>query len=469
MQQLRHYVAACVIALFVLAVWSSPAAAHTGFESSDPADGAVLETPVEVITLVFTGDAEPTGAGFEVLEPSGGLRQPTASSTVDGRTWVLLFDPPLSGGSVGLRWMVKAPDAHPIDGSFSFTTPDAVLPPVVETPLVDTPLVEDAVALDSSAALEEFLDTGSEGGGTARRVGAAGRFVTLVGTLVGVGGLVFVATAMRGRRSEVRHVLFWVRRAGVIVAFGAIVEFVAQVAVENSSDWSAVWSPSAIGGVAWSTFGIATALRLSGGLALASGSQLETVSASDVADPVAAMRVLVGSSSTAGHDGAGFHGDEPASPRDGGALSGSSRGAGDHAWRAGVDSAVGALGALAVVAAHLFDGHTVTEGNRLLTGVTDAIHVAGGAVWAGGVMMLGLVLWRRHRRGHDLRARQLALRFSVVASVALVVVGLAGVLLTIIVLDRPSELWSTEWGASSWSRPCSSAPLRWPVATTTRS
>jgi len=37
-------------------------------------------------------------------------------------------------------------------------------------------------------------------------------------------------------------------------------------------------------------------------------------------------------------------------------------------------------------------------------------------------------------------------RFSVVASLDLVVVGAAGLVLTVIVLDSPVELWSTPWG-----------------------
>jgi copper transport protein len=113
---------------------------------------------------------------------------------------------------------------------------------------------------------------------------------------------------------------------------------------------------------------------------------------------------------------------------------------GDHAWRASRDSAGAGLGALAILAAHLFDGHTVTKGNRLLTGAVDIIHVAGSAIWAGGVLMLAAVLWHRQREGRELRARQLAMRFSVVATAALVAVALAGAVLAIIVLDSPSGL-----------------------------
>lgn len=37
---------------------------------------------------------------------------------------------------------------------------------------------------------------------------------------------------------------------------------------------------------------------------------------------------------------------------------------------------------------YVFDGHTVTKGNRLLTAVIDLVHVGGGAVWLGGLICL---------------------------------------------------------------------------------
>ncbi len=120
--------------------------------------------------------------------------------------------------------------------------------------------------------------------------------------------------------------------------------------------------------------------------------------------------------------------------------------AGDRAWTAGIESAGAFVGAAAVLTSFTFDGHTVSKGDRVWTAIIDMAHVSGGAIWAGGVIMLASVLWRRHRRGHDLRALQLAVRFSVVASAALAVVGLAGMVLAVIVLDSPAELWQTPWG-----------------------
>ena len=122
----RLLLLALVPALTVL-LWGPPAAAHTEFESSDPTDGAVLDGPVDTVTVVFTNDAVPAGEGFEVLDPSGRERTPAVNSP-DGRTFVLAFDEPLAGGVVGVRWSVRAGDAHPIEGSFTFTVGAAPRP-----------------------------------------------------------------------------------------------------------------------------------------------------------------------------------------------------------------------------------------------------------------------------------------------------------------------------------------------------
>ena len=269
--------------------------------------------------------------------------------------------------------------------------------------------------------------------------------VVLVGTLVGVGALIFAAGVLRGDQLDVRHVLHWVRRAGILVVIGAVIELVAQIAVEGGGDWSALWTPSTVTDVVASSFGIAVALRIVGGAALASGARLDITHASDVPDPVVAIKELVGVGAGPGSRGLADNSDAPRHGRPAGAGEPYVH-QGDHAWQPTVDSAGAVLGAIAVVAAHLFDGHTATKGDRLWTGLADIVHVTGGAIWAGGVLMLTAVLWRRHRHGRQLRALQLAIRFSVVATLALVAVGVAGAALTVIVLDSPSELWATEWG-----------------------
>lgn len=461
MRLIRQFVATIVVALVALTVLATaPAGAHTGFESSDPADGATVDGPLDAISLVFTGPAEPTGTGFEILDGSGTFRIPSDASTADGLTWVLRFDPPLDGGQVGVRWMVKAPDAHPIDGSFSFTVnaaPPASTTTTVPLSSVAEPLDESAEAVttqdvvaaeavEPSAAegaastdLDTFLDTG-EPSATPARVGAVARAMTLAGTLLGVGALVFAALVLHGEQRDVRHVLFWVRRAGLLVLVGVMAELAAQVAVEAGGDWSALTSPTAIGDVMGSVFGVAVGLRLAGGLAMAIGPRFDLVAVSSSNRP--AVRDLVGAGAQRVHGtlppelDIGPAGHSAGAPR---------HAAGDHAWQPST-SMVAIVGAVAVVAAHLFDGHTVVRGHRFWTGLVDVVHVAAGAVWVGGVVMRAVVLWRRHRHGRRLRALHLALRFSVVATIALVAVAVAGLALTVIVLDSPSGLWSTQWG-----------------------
>lgn len=433
---------AFLLAVLTVGVLSTgPAAAHTGFESSDPTDGATVGEPVDIVTLTFTGQAEPTGGGFQVLDATGVLREPDQATTDDGLTWTLRFDPALAGGTIGVRWEVKAPDAHPIAGSFSFTVTAPLPTPIQPSePESASSTLDDEPVASPDAALEAFLETDAPPTVDPARVGASGRILTLAGTLVGVGALVFAAAVLRGDHRDVRHVLHWVRRSGLLAVLGAVIELVAQIAIEGGGDWAAVGSPGTVGDVVVSTFGIAVALRIAGGWLLASGSRFDIAYADDVADPVVALKELVG----VGAARAIGAPDDLSQPRT--IVREPYRHHGDTAWQPTIGSVGAVFGAIAVVAAHLFDGHTVTKGDRLWTAIADVVHVVGGAVWAGGVLMLAAVLWRRQRHGRDLRALQLAARFSVVATMALVAVGGAGVGLTVIVLDSPSELWTTEWG-----------------------
>jgi hypothetical protein len=55
--------------IFLLSV--GPASAPTGFESSAPSDRASTAEPVTEILVAFSGEAEPSGEGFVVLDPDG--------------------------------------------------------------------------------------------------------------------------------------------------------------------------------------------------------------------------------------------------------------------------------------------------------------------------------------------------------------------------------------------------------------
>lgn len=130
----RSVVATLLVSASLIVLLATPASAHTGFDESFPTDGEHIEEPVSEISLRFGGESSPVGDGFVVLDGDGVIRVPDEVTSSDNLTWILRFDEPLTEGTVGVRWKVAAADAHPIEGSFSFTIgelpiPDEFVPP----------------------------------------------------------------------------------------------------------------------------------------------------------------------------------------------------------------------------------------------------------------------------------------------------------------------------------------------------
>lgn len=114
-------------------------------------------------------------------------------------------------------------------------------------------------------------------------------------------------------------------------------------------------------------------------------------------------------------------------------------------WRPGGGAVVGIIGALVAVLSFTFDGHTVSQGPRLVHALVNPVHVVAGSVWLGGILSLVVMgRWRRAHEGPSLG--RLVVTFSTVATGALVVAGVAGVVMTTFIIDGVSELWQTPWG-----------------------
>lgn len=393
-------------------VWApSTAWAHTEFDSSDPADGQTVAGSVDSVTVTFTDPASPSGEGFVLLDASGTAVAPAAVETTDGVSFLLVFEPPLGPGEYGVRWEVQAGDAHPIDGTFRFTVTGGATgaapglsadAPSADAPSADAPVggaastLEEALAQDSGAASPWLL--------------RVARVLVIGGTIVGLGAFVALVAVVRGRPGELRSVLVWVRTAGGAVAVGASVELLALA-------WA---QPGGLGEALGSTAGVAAVLRLIGGVLIAAG-----LPAGSAGLPAGAA-----ATSSARHRARGpGHGDE--------AL---------VRWVPSRASATGAVGFALVLASFWFDGHTVTRGPWVLHAAANLVHVVAAAVWAGGVLVMTSLVWRRRRRGLPGDGAWLVIRFSPVAAVSLAAVVLAGALMAVIVLQAPEELWTTEWG-----------------------
>ena len=59
---------------------------------------------------------------------------------------------------------------------------------------------------------------------------------------------------------------------------------------------------------------------------------------------------------------------------------------------------------------------------------------------------MAALLWARRRAGRPAGAAELVVRFSPIATIALLSVGAAGLAMAAMVLDSPGDLFSTKWG-----------------------
>jgi copper transport protein len=403
-----------VVAMIGITLGSGVASAHTSFASSDPADGAVLAEPVDEILISFTNPATEAGDGFVVLDPSGQVRTPSSVTTDDGTVFRLAFDPPLDGGQVGVRWSVRAGDAHPIEGSFSFTVGAAVAgaASAATTPGHDMGSMS-AEEMAAMTSMDEFLavDQSQPGESLAR----IGRLVSYAAIVLGIGAVAFAATTLRGSRDEIDSLITAVRILGGVLVVGAIVEYAGVARMADDAITSA-WTSSA---------GFATLLRAVAGAMIAFGLVATSTPIRTRARALsAAARGAVLDEATGRVEAV------PAVRR----------------WTPDRSSAVAFVGIGLAIVSFWFDGHTVTEGFRVLHAFANSVHVIAGSVWVGGVVTMATVLWSRHRAGRPSDALGLVVRFSTGASVALGAVVAAGLVMAIAILDSFGDLTSTQWG-----------------------
>ncbi len=213
-----------------------------------------------------------------------------------------------------------------------------------------------------------------------------------------------------------------VRVLGIVIVIGAVIEY---VGVSRLGDQSLVST--------WSTAqGFATILRIVGGVGLAVG-LAGTISRGRIQNSTRRPPIGCTLSAAVVEDVAprqARHADSAPIVR----------------WAPDARSWPAFGGTLMILASFWFDGHTVSKGFRPLHALVNSIHVAAGAVWVGGVVMMAAVIWGRYRSGRPMRVVELVVRFSRVATVALASVVAAGGMMAFFVLESFGELTGTTWG-----------------------
>lgn len=427
-----------VVALFGA---SRPAAAHTKLVESEPANVSQVAPPVDSVRLTFTKASEPVRDRFTVTGPDGATITPASVDNDGDKVVVAKFADPLPEGRNRVRWAIRAGDTHVMTGSLAFTVTPAATPaatpptddaaaPTTTPGAAEAGAAEPAAATDTDATPVEEIDArqlaGEQSSGFADLLATFARWLLFGALLLTVGGLAYLARVHGGSAAETRRLVFWVRRAAVAVVAASLLAWFAQVML-----FGGLFSTTAWGDVFTSYFAVATLLRLVGaGLVLRflrmdldtrtdRGGRART----DTPDPFAPP------------------------PTGGGGVAVLERPATRTITRfAAASSPLALVGAVLLLTSESYTGHTATTAPWPLVVVSDFVHVAAAAIWAAGIWMLTGTLWRRRRDGAPLDARMLAVRFSVMATWALVAVAVSGVLLAWTILDGAGALWSTGFG-----------------------
>ncbi|MGW3322263.1 copper resistance CopC/CopD family protein [Streptomyces virginiae] len=117
-------VLALVAAVLALLIGGAGAAsAHAGLSGSDPADGSVLKTEPQHVTLTFTESVSFSDDSLRVLSPANERVNPRPAQHADGKenTARVELSGKLPQGTYTVAWRVVSADGHPISGAFVFS------------------------------------------------------------------------------------------------------------------------------------------------------------------------------------------------------------------------------------------------------------------------------------------------------------------------------------------------------------
>ena len=426
------------VGMAALIVWAIPASAHVDFVGSTPANVSTVPAPISEIVLEYSGAANPIVDDFRVENASGDLMAIRSVATDGSNKVVVSTIEQLPAGRTKVLWALRGTDGHKMSGSISFTVTQAPIagasvPPVTTNP-GNQPSSDNAIAddlgLGSQNPPETYDGRSTENdSGIAETVGVLARWCVYGAILLTVGALAYLFWVHRGTRTESRRIVFFIRRASVVVLFGAIVEWLAQLILWNGGGIGDLARLSVWVDLGTEGFALGTALRIVGAILVLRFVAIEVVADSGADDPADADLNWI-----AGPKLSGSVALEPVSQS-------------TQRTRVRVESGpLAAVGALLLIFSESFIGHTASSEPRVLMVVSDAVHLAAAGVWAAGAWLLAATLWHRRKRNQPLDARLLAVRFSLLATWSLIAVSVSGVLLAWAILDQLSALWESQFG-----------------------
>jgi putative copper export protein/methionine-rich copper-binding protein CopC len=376
------------VALAALLVTATPASAHTDLESATPPAGSSVAELTQ-IELRFSERIELAGSGVWIQDAAGYLELGPATH-LDGDDATLAVPvPPLGDGTYQVTWHVVAADGTPAHGTYPLSIATAAAGPAAAPadPSDGTPAEGPAAA---PQRLEELPELAGEGHSPGGLTSAVARGVLDASLATVVGGLAFVVAVWpQGARLVRTRQVLWI--AAVLATFASFELAAFQHAAASGLTTAEALSP-------WHQW---DALQFRFGRIAAARMLLLALSA------VLTARLTRGARTT-----------------------------GSAGWRAA--TVVVALGLVQTVA---LLGHSSAPG--ALAASARLLHVLAVSVWIGGLVMLLCVVVPR-RRVEELVA--VLPRFSALATGAVAILTVGGVLLSVDLVGTAGALPSTDYG-----------------------
>ncbi|MFK8847929.1 copper resistance protein CopC [Streptomyces sp. Ac-502] len=376
---------------------AAPASAHAALTGSTPAQGSVVQSAPEQVTLTFSEGVAMSDDSVRVLDPQGKrvdrgkLRDLCSGETVK---YGAGLPPGLPDGTYTVAWQAVSADSHPVSGAFTFSV---------------------GAPSETSAPLPQQ----EAGGGVVGALYGIARYLAYAGFVVLVGGAAFVLIC-RPAAARVRSVQRLVARGWAVLTAATIAMLLLRTPYTTSGDLADIFDLG----------GLRQVLETKPGAALVSRLLLLAAAALFVA-------VLFGAYARAQEDegragrGKGRTGAEGADEAVSGAPNASATPAASGASAADAKrrkdlafglSVGGAIVAVGLAATWAMAEHASTGLQTAVAMPVDVLHLLAVATWLGGLTALLVSLYR----GPSV-ARSGVRRFSRLAFGSVLVVVATGV------------------------------------------
>ncbi|MFT9597546.1 copper resistance CopC family protein [Mesobacillus sp.] len=92
--------------------------AHSYTKESNPAEGEIVEEPLDMIDITFETEIETIG---ELFLTHNNETYQVENITIEEDKLIAKFDKPLENGEYKANWKIVGEDGHPLEGTISFT------------------------------------------------------------------------------------------------------------------------------------------------------------------------------------------------------------------------------------------------------------------------------------------------------------------------------------------------------------